>query len=436
MYKRIFNKALNLYRLEKYDEALILYKKALNLDKNNNIILFNYGLTLFKLKQYKRSIKNYTLSMNISYNIDININIGDGYIKLEKYKKAISYYDIVLEKYPKNIFALTNKGLAYKMLGKFSKAHHYYNKVLYIDKNNIDAHWNLSHILLVEGDLKKGFEEYEYRYLKDFTNKQIPLNIPLYQGEQLSDKKLLIYPEQGFGDNIQMIRYIPLLQKLDIDIYVLPLKELKTLFSNIENIKIIDKSEISNMDYYIKSMSLPYIFETTLKTIPNKNPYLSPIKKKLSKNLFFKSSNKKVGIFWQGEKNHSNDKNRSIPFKLISQLFKIPSIDFYSLQIDDEKIKIKDMKNIKDCSLYIKNFNDSANIIKHLDLVITIDSSIVHLSGALGVTTWLLLPLHPDWRWLLKRDNSPWYPSIKIFRQTKYNRWNNVINNIIRELNI
>ena len=429
-----FNKALKAYRNKEYYLANKLYKNLLKNAHNNGTVLFNYALSFYQLKDYKRAIKYYKKSYKILKANEILINIGDAYLKLEKYNKAIKYYNLMLNLEPNNLFALINKGFIYKLKGKYNKALTYYNKVLTLDPSNVDAHWNKSHILLLLGNYKEGFIEYEWRHSKEFSNIQIPKNIPLYNQENLNGKKLLLYPEQGFGDNIQMARYIPLLYELNIDLYVLPLKEQIELFSTIKNIKLISNDEIHKIDYYIKSMSLPYLFETTLNNIPNNLPCFFPKKSKEIENLT-KSKKFKVAIAWQGEKNHINDKYRSINIKYLKPLFKIDKIDFYSLQIDSAKNDIKKYDNVIDCSKFINNFHDTANIIKNMDLVISIDSSVAHLSGSLNKKTWLLLPNNPDWRWGLKQKTTPWYKTIKIYRNKKLSTsWKEVIKNVKKDL--
>ncbi len=437
-YIHIFNNGLNCYRNGNYSLSIKYYLKVINKYPKHDIVLFNYALVLFQLKKFKKAIKFYKKSFKISKNNEILINIGDAYMQLNKYDKAINYYKKVLQDKPSNKYALINLGLAYKRLGKYHLALKYYNDALAINTDSVDAHWNIGNLQLLLGNYEVGFEEYEYRLLLPFSNIRKLLyeyNFPLWNGEDLKSKKLLIHPDQGFGDNIQFIRYVYLLHEAGVTVYTRPIKSQKELFSSIKNLNIISTAEeLINIDYFILSTSLPYLCKTTLITIPNKIPYLFSTKKQWKKELFIKSKKIKVGLFWQGERNHANDKNRSIKFKYIDKLLKIKNIDFYSLQIDSEKNRCKKYKNLIDCSPYINDFADTASIINNLDLVITVDSAIAHLSGALGMQTWLLLPVHPDWRWLLNRDDSPWYSTVKLLRQNKYNTWGSVLEEVSKQL--
>ena len=441
-YISLFNNGLHSYQKNNFNEALSYYDKVLIKFPDNDIILLNCGLTLFKLSKYNKAIKYYKKSYKASNNSDILINIADAYMQLNKFKKAIKFYTLALNIQPNNQFALTNIGLANKRLGKYKKSLKFYNKALICDPENPDIHWNIGHLLLLKGDYKKGLGEFEYRLLLPFSNlKELLLkySFPLWQGESLNGKNLLIHPEQGFGDNIQLIRYVEILHNMDIKVFAFVLKEQKKLFSSIKHLTIIDKSNINllkNIDYFILSMSLPYLCQTTINTIPNKVPYLfSKENNKLYLDLIKTNNRFKVGVAWQGDKSNTLASNRSIPISLFEELFKCENIDFYSIQIgEDIKHLQKKYTNLIDCAPYIKDFNDTALIMKKLDLVITIDSAIAHLSGALGVKSWILIIKYGDWRWLLNRHDSPWYPTAELFRQKKDGDWKTVIKMVSKKL--
>lgn len=428
-------------KMNYYIEAIDFFKKIIDITnslENKIISEFNIGVSFYKLENYKEALNYFEKAFKNSNNCEFLVNIGDCYLRLLEYEKAVSCYDKVLELNNKNIFALINKGLCCKFLGDYETALECYDIALKIDERNSDALWNRALVLLSLGDYKVGFKDFEYRF--EVSNSQFNIELlskfPRYKNESLYNKNLLIVPEQGFGDNIQMIRYIPLFKSIGVNIFVLVLKEQKRLFKKIENINIVDfkdKSWQKKIDFYIPALSLPFLFKTELNSIPNKVPYIKVKKRK--KSIIKKSGKLSVGFVWQGEKNHQNDINRSIPIEIFKEIFKLENINFYSLQLGEEGNKIfNEFNNVYDCSDMIDNFYDTAQIVNELDLVITIDSAVAHLCGALAKKTWILLPFIADWRWLIDRVDSPWYPTAKLFRVEKEREWKPLIKKVVYEL--
>ena len=439
----LINKGLVLYNINRYDKALDCYNQCLKIESNNIYALFNKAILLYKIKKYKNVLTLYKKVQNLNKNeinqSELYVNFGDVFFKLCEYNNSLDYYIKSLRCNPNNFFALINIGLVYKNLGFYKKALVYYKKALEIDSSNADVHWNLSIAYLSLGKFKHGFKEFEYRTKASSAQCDEIVNtypFPLYNGQSLKNKTILIHPEQGFGDNIQMIRYLKLFKKIDVKIYVLVLKEQKRLFETIPDINIVSLKDISwfkKIDYYIRILSLPYIFKTIKNTVPNKVPYFNIKEKNKKLNIPKKQIN--IGFVWQGEKNHENDKNRSVKLKQFEELIKqFPTINFYSLQLGEKTKIFKKYENVKDCSTYLDDFYETAKIVKQLDVVITIDSAVAHLSGAIGIKTWILLPKIPDWRWMLKTNKSPWYPTVKLFRQKKEKGWKGVFKKIKSEL--
>ena len=263
-----------------------------------------------------------------------------------------------------------------------------------------------------------------------------------WNGKQsLKNKTIFISNEQGFGDYIQFCRYLPFVKKLGAQLILNPPKELSPLINSMKLDYINTDQKKDNkikFDYYCSIGSLPLAFKSSINNIPNKTPYISVDQKKI---IFWgkkiNKDKKNIGIKWTGNKSHWNDKNRSTELNKIKSLFEI-SCEFHSLEIEYSKDDLVMKNNIKNLHCYkdeLIDFEDTAALIENMDLIITVDTSVAHLCGALNKNAWIMLPDLPDFRWLLNRNDSPWYPSLKLYRQEKQGNWNNVIKNIIKDLN-
>ena len=319
-----------------------------------------------------------------------------------------------------------------KEQGKLQEAVQVYRKAIEINSSYIDAHKNLGIVLLLQGDFQRGWQEYEWRLKSDdpcFANRARTR----WDGSSLSGKTILLYTEQGFGDTIQFIRYVHLLVKYDTKILVECQPELLQLFGNIGAIqKTIAVGEpLPKFDVSASLLSLPGILGTDLISIPARIPYLY-VKSQSSTDLEM-SSEYKVGIVWAGNQKHPNDNNRSVELQQFSVLFDVEDCQFFSLQVGnrrDDIMRYSYSNNITDLGVNFSDFFDTAVAISELDLVISVDTAVAHLAGALGKPVWVLLPFMPDWRWLLEREDTPWYPTMKLFRQTNTRDWAEVLKKV------
>ncbi|NWF97987.1 MAG: tetratricopeptide repeat protein [Nitrospirae bacterium] len=419
------------------DNAIISFQKALQLNQNLAYSCHALGLSYDIKGEYSEALKWYEKAIKIDSNIaDAHNNIGIILQKMGKYPEAISSFKKALEINPKYAEVYSNMGLAYREYGLIDNSIEYYRKSLEINPELIDVHVNLALSLLLNGDYLTGWEEYEWR------KKQLPkiFSKPFWESydDDVSGKKILIYTEQGFGDAIQFIRYIPFVYELGAKIILICPKELKSLFQNIQGIyNILTFGEkIPDFDLHCPILSLPYIFKTTIENIPSNIPYLFPDKtiiNKWAEKIHSDNNNKlKIGIAWSG-RNHVHNIN------LFAPLSDINEVTFFSLQKGEAASQALNPPNgmkIIDYSDQITDFLDTAGIIMNLDLVISIDTSVAHLAGALGKNVWTLLTYVPDWRWLLNRKDSPWYPTMRLFRQKSIGNWNSVFSKVLNELNI
>jgi hypothetical protein len=300
-------------------------------------------------------------------------------------------------------------------------------------QSNVSIKWNHSLLKLRLGDFKEGWKLYEWRKKKENFNLKKNY-LPEWTGkENILNKTIYVYTEQGFGDFIQFSRFFESLKKLGAKIITDPDESLKLIVKkSFSYIEFYSKSN-TNFDYCCALMSLPFLLKISINSIPSKNPYF--YFQKNNKINLEKNNRKKIGLFWSGNPNHKNDRNRSIKLKEFENLLKL-SFQFHSLQIDyrKEDLTLVDKYLIRHES-EITNFNDTANIINQMDLILTVDSSIAHLSGAMGKNTWLLLNFLPDFRWMTDESSTIWYPNMKIYRQSKDRNWKVVIDKIYNDLN-
>lgn len=356
------------------------------------------------------------------------------YANQHNYAKGLAIFYEGLKIEPNNLNLLYNIARTYLELKDFNKAIFFYSKLIYLKADFIQAHFDKAIAYFFTNNFIDGFKEYEYRLNFEIFKKPLPIKYP-EKLKEFKNKKVLVFHEQGFGDTINFIAYLKELSKYTKDIDVLvqtPLKKL--LQSSFKKYSIIDTISKENYDFVIPLLSIPYIFKYS--SFQPKKKYLDiPIQDThIFKSTYkIEKSNLNIGICWQGTMHNTRDKYRSIDIKQFESFFNLSTkqrIKFYSLQKD---IRINDNR-VVDIAKDFKSFYDTATAIKSLDLVITVDTSIVHLAGALGVKTFLLLPYLPDFRWGLNSNKSNFYKSVKIFRQEERFNWQKPIDLVKKEL--
>jgi len=441
--KLVFNIAVSYLYKKEYYNSIEYLKMALAINPKYTTAYINLGISYKRLKHYDKAIKAFEQALDINENDpDIYYNLANTHSSLENYSLALKYFNKVLnldKNYYKAYHAI---GLVYNHMMQYDTAYKYFDKTLQYKPSYSDAIFAKSLIQLRNKDYVNGWKNYESRW--EASNPLIKLNyaVDFYEGQNLENKIILIQEEQGFGDNIQFIRYIDkLLEQKPKIIYVALRKELQKLFKLIDGITIVsDEETLYDVDYIVSLLSLPRIFKTTFQDIPNKIPYLPmPEVDDISSKIIQKTKKLKVGFAYKGNNDHSNDRFRSIPIEIFKNLFELKDIEFYNLQIDSSKEELKDIiknsNNIYDCKEFVSDFYDSSLIINKLDLVISVDSALAHFAGALNKKTFLLLPQNAEWRWFEEINYSPWYPSLKLFRQKELSLWIDLIQDIKNELN-
>jgi len=313
-----------------------------------------------------------------------------------------------------------------------------YDKALYFQPDHPDGHWNKALLQLLTADFANAWREYEWRWLK-FPDQRRYFRAPLWDGADIAGKTILLHAEQGFGDAIQFIRYAPLVAQRGIVVYVECQPELATLFRNLPGVsRTISRGDtLPAFDYHCPLMSLPFAFSTTLSNIPAATPYLSAdpsLSQIWKRRLEAQKGKLKIGLAWAGAAIHRKDRERSLPAAALAPLSDLNHA-LISLQKGPATSGIPDaLPALIDFTPELNDFADTAALIANLDLVICADTAVAHLAAAMGKPTWLLLAYSPDWRWLLDREDSPWYPAIKLFRQQSRADWAGVMDRVIQSL--
>lgn len=418
-------------------QAILMYKDLILKEPDNYLPYYNLANIYKNQWCLTEAENNYLSALKINNsNIDILLNLGTVFHAQTKFTEAVQCFSQILGVDSQNIDALNNLGGTYFEIGDYKLAIDTYNKAILINPLSPLEHFNLGMTLLLTGEIQQGFKEYEWRTkLSEFSRSFYK---PKWGGESLSGKTIFIYAEQGIGDIFQFVRFLPIIKDLGANIIFECRNEVANLVSSLPCINklILRGSEISEweFDYYASLLSLPAILNVTEKTIPSATPYLFPDKLLYEKwNKYFSDFNKlKIGFVWKGNPFPLEHRKRHTRLEYFIDLAKSTNAQFFSLQYgEDCENELKDA-GIIDLAL---NLDETAAIIANLDLVITIDTSIAHLAGALDKEVWILLAKVPDWRWFLNSTTSIWYPKAKLFRQNEINNWDDVFNKIKLQLN-
>ena len=435
-----------LYKQNRYSAAVEIFKMALNVDENYKATYVNLGASLNKLKKYDEAVKVLQKAIALDpLSSGAYANLGNVYNKINMHTEARKCHEMALRKDPDSSSNHANLGVSYKNLSLFEMATEELERAIDINPNFVNAHFDLATLYLLQGNFLDGFREYEWRFKKSEMSGAIKKNSSIYEkpifteDSETKDKRLLVYSEQGFGDNIQFVRYLKVLRAKYKTLYIILQcrAELKLLFDGLPYVdKVVVRGEnIKDFDYRIAIMSLPYLLKVTFKYFSHEVPYIRVFKKDFK----FKSRRGKIqiGIVWGGSNTNENHENRRLDLRKFAPLIHHSDVQVYSLQVGKDVADIKKYgfeKDIIDMSGELKNFKLTAASIKHLDLLISSDTSVVHLAGAMNHPCWVLLQKIPDWRWMLDSEKSIWYPSLKLFRQDRKGQWDSVYKDIFKAL--
>ena len=331
-----------------------------------------------------------------------------------------------------------NLGLVLRDFGDLDEAAHAFHRAELLGYKNPDLQWDQSLNMMLGGDLKGGFETHDSRFNLAEAVERFA-EVPRWTGEPAGGRTLLVHAEQGLGDSLQFCRYVPLLKEraghviFDVQPPLVRLLEANPAFDGVE-LHPRDGT-MPEADLQIPLLSVPRLFPVDEEDLPGRTAYLSPPDG--GPRIAGAAGRKRVGIAWAGKPTHKNDHNRSIGLTGFAPLLDHPGLRFFSLQVGPEAQQIHDLSLgalVEDLGPHIRDFADTASLLRDLDIVVTVDTSVAHLAAAMGKPVWILLPFAPDWRWQLRRADSPWYPSIRLFRQTSPGDWDDVFMRIRSEL--
>ncbi|MBF0154317.1 MAG: tetratricopeptide repeat protein [Magnetococcales bacterium] len=440
-----------LQKLRRFAEAETAYRQALSIRPDYAEALYNLGILLKDLQRFPEAEAAYRQALSLKPDdAETHNNLGVLLQEMRRFAEADAAYRQALGLKPDYAEAHYNLGNILQVMGRFDAAEAAYQQALHLNPDYVDAQWNLSLFYLSQGRLPEGWKLHEARHrrLDEKERWTTPADIPFpnWNGESLAGKSLLIVAEQGFGDQIQFCRYAALLKARGVTRLTLTCAApLATLFASLAEVDhlLVEKQtgDYPHHDFWAFYLSLPRHLATTLMTIPASIPYLSAAPERVThwRDLLPRQG-LRVGLVWRGNPAHKHDATRSLPgLSLLAPLWSVPGISFVSLQKghgEDEANHPPPGQPLWHPGAAITDFADTAALVTQLDLVITIDSAVAHLTGALGKPCWLLLPfLNTDWRWLRDRSDSPWYPGVmRLFRQTRPDGWPDVIHQVTQEL--
>jgi len=437
--QRVFALAADYHRRGRLEEAVRGYSRALTLNPMMADVYNNMGVALRAMGRLEAAVACYRRALALSVdNPSTYSNMGNALREIGRLRIAAASHSQAVKLAPGSAEAVYNLGLTLRDMGEADRAMGCLNRALQIRPDYAEAHWDRSLSLLMNGDLEAGFEEYEWRWRLDRSPPR-DFSQPQWTGKPMPGKTLFIHQEQGFGDMIQMARFAVMARTQVGQVIVECQAELARLMSTVRGIDkvLIRGAPLPKFDAYIPALSLPRVLGTTAATIPADVPYIRPPDIGSVRLPTSVGRQIKVGVAWAGKPTHRNDRNRSVPFGYFLDLMGVPGFTMFSLQKGDRAKDLETMSSealIMDLNEKLGDFADTAAVIEQLDLVITVDTAVAHIAGAMGKPTWVLLPFAPDWRWLRDRTDSPWYPSVRLFRQPAVGDWDSVFADVRRAM--
>ncbi|HEY6348345.1 MAG TPA: tetratricopeptide repeat-containing glycosyltransferase family protein [Candidatus Angelobacter sp.] len=428
-----------------FRRALNCFRRVVELQPGDPSALVDLGGVLCACGHRDEAVACWRKSLGLEpSDPEIYCEIGFGFCNAGEPGEAADNFHVALRLKPNCASALFGLGIVSSSSLNIAQAIQHYEAALAIDPNHCDAHFALGLEQLLCGKLAEGWRNYEWRFrclpLSECDRTQKFLQYPLWRGEPLQGAGILIHTEQGLGDTLQFARYVPLVAARGGRVVLEAPRPLKRLLSKLEGVdQLICQNELpGEIPWQCPLMSLPIAFNTELETIPTQLPQLNVdpgAVEAWSDGL--PRDRLKVGLVWTGNPHHDSNRHRSVPLAALERLAEVDGISLFSLQKGAGREELRQAKSataIRDIEAQCNDMADTATAIMALDLVITIDTSVAHLAGTLKKPVWILLACPADWRWLLQRKDSPWYPTARLFRQPAPGAWDPVIAEIIGEL--
>lgn len=414
-------------------EALKYLEPAAKLYPKSPRILNCLGFVYQSLKNHARAVEYYGRAIELGLGAaDTYYCMGNACHQLGEVERAAELFKKAVELKPLDVASWNNLAKCLNDSNCLEESIQTYDRALAIDPQYALARYGRAVTLLAAGRWTEGFREYNQWRTHGIKQRQFPR--PEWQGDPISGQTLFLHAEQGFGDAIQYARFLPQVRERTGKVILECRPELKTFFTRCAAAEVVLAygETIPPFDCFTSLASLPGILDVTLSNIPNQVPYL---KISIDGNLPPAPAGKlKVGVVWAGNPSHHNNANRSIPLREFAPILQVPDVHFYSLQLpvppqDETQFQsfLQSTPNLTDLSGQLNSFLETATAVAGMDLIIAVDTGVAHLAGALARPVWTLLPFAPDWRWLLEREDTPWYPTMRLFRQKKRAQWQSVI---------
>jgi tetratricopeptide (TPR) repeat protein len=434
-----------LFAQQRWDDAIPFFEKALALKPTYVAALHNLGLCHHKKRDLERAETCYRKVLALSPDHHpAHLDMGNTFLDRGDMPGMAAWYRKALELAPNDTEAFVNVGRMLRDQGQWEEALACYDKALQRDPGHVEAHFSRALIYLALGRFREGWKAYEWRLqISDWSKKAYPhrLRTPRWNGEPFVGRTLLVHHEQGFGDTLQFVRYLPMVKARGGTVVFEVPGALKVLLMGIpgaDDILELSPTGASRRAYdlHIPLLSLPGLFGTTLESIPAQVPYLAadPAKvsawaKRIDGNLF------RIGIVWAASNWNAKLAEKSCPISHFLPLAETPGVQIVGLQKNPaaNDLAAAAAAGIRNYGEEFADFSDTAAAIANLDLVISVDTAAAHLAGAMGKPVWVVLPCVADWRWLLNREDSPWYPAMRLYRQPRPRAWDDVFRQLAQD---
>ncbi len=431
----------------KFVDAEQIYRNVIAKAPGNFNAWCFLGIALHDQRKYSQAHEAYQTALRIQPRFPVALNnMGNTLRYLQRAEEADACFQKAIDLKPDYLNAYKNRGTLHVWNGELERGLRCYEQALQLNPTEAELHRNLGVIYLLQGRFEEGWREYRWRWrVGDLQRPK--LSAPVWDGSDLRGKSILLTAEQGLGDTLHFVRFAKILRERGANTTVYCQPQLMALLRNASSLGPMFPNSLPYdrpLDTHCTLLDVADILQIDLHSIPNQIPYVLPAEHLVQywAERFPKSSSVfRVGIAWQGNPDHQADMFRSVPLKHFENLASVPQVELISLQSGYGTEQLGDWRGPRPVTILDQNidktsgaFMDTSAIMQHLDLVITSDTSIAHLAGSLGVPTWVALSLMPDWRWLLDRSDSPWYPTVRLFRQHKQGDWSGVFSQILEYL--
>ncbi|MBL8630431.1 MAG: tetratricopeptide repeat protein [Rhodospirillaceae bacterium] len=428
----------SLRQLGLVDEAILALVGAVRVDPTHKPALYDLGMLYKQKGEYAKAEKmlGHAAAQANAYGesrFEAELQRAIALYKQDRLPEAERWFHKAGLLNPDDPRPFINVAMIYRTWGHLDAAEKWLRKALDASPDHAEAHWNLANLLLVKGNLRDGFAEYEWRFKREGRNER-PISLPRWAGDDLKAKTLLLTAEQGLGDMIHFSRFAAVFADQGARVVLECHPGLEALLTTVPGVAEVVTlgAPLPRADFYLPIMSAAKALGITLETIPATVPYVSAPSK-----LSLDRPGVRVGLVWSGNPNHENDKFRSIDLTALADVLKVPGATFYSLQVGPGAEDLKHLPDgtvVIDLAPQLTDFAATARVVAALDVVITVDTAVAHLAGAMGKRTWVLIARGNDWRWLHGREDSPWYPALRLFRQAPPRDWRVPVSALVRAL--